>query len=158
MDSLAEKLVSLRKSRGLTQAQLAERMNVSRQAISRWETGESVPSVTKLKFLSELYDVSVEDLLNDHEPNDQEVELDEGEKPVTDGPHKDKNERGLRYKVVIGLLTVALVASLIVIFFLFHSKEPATGKVSMYELEKGVIDKDTASGFDLEWIDDPEGR
>lgn len=56
----AEKLVRLRKEKGLSQLQLAEEINVSRQAISRWEVGLAVPSREKLKALSELYHVSMD--------------------------------------------------------------------------------------------------
>ena len=52
---LADKLVYLRKKQGLSQLKLAEMMNVSRQAISRWETGIAVPSVENLKYLGNLY-------------------------------------------------------------------------------------------------------
>ena len=48
---LADKLVCLRKKQGLSQLKLAEIMNVSRQAISRWETGIAVPSAENLKYL-----------------------------------------------------------------------------------------------------------
>lgn len=51
---LEEKLVSLRKAKGLSQMKLAEKMNVSRQAISRWETGAAIPSSENLKYLSDL--------------------------------------------------------------------------------------------------------
>ncbi len=61
--SLAKKLVSLRTQKGLTQMDLAERLNVSRQAVSRWEVGAAVPSTDNLKILSELYGVSVDDIL-----------------------------------------------------------------------------------------------
>ena len=50
---LEEKLVSLRKAKGLSQMKLAEKMNVSRQAISRWETGAAIPSSENLKYLSD---------------------------------------------------------------------------------------------------------
>ena len=62
---LSAKLVSLRKENGLTQMDLAEKLNVSRQAISRWEVGAAVPSTDNLKILCELYGVSVDYLLND---------------------------------------------------------------------------------------------
>uniref|UniRef100_UPI004057176C helix-turn-helix transcriptional regulator n=1 Tax=Agathobacter sp. TaxID=2021311 RepID=UPI004057176C len=61
--SLAKKLVTLRKRNGLTQLDLADKLNVSRQAISRWEVGAAVPSTDNLKILSELYNVSVDDIL-----------------------------------------------------------------------------------------------
>lgn len=63
--SLAEKLVALRKQKGLTQMDLAERLNVSRQAISRWEVGAAVPSTDNLKVLGELYSVQIDYLLDD---------------------------------------------------------------------------------------------
>lgn len=74
---LEEKLVSLRKAKGLSQMKLAEKMNVSRQAISRWETGAAIPSSENLKYLSDLYSVSLDYLLSDiivtvHSPCDQE--------------------------------------------------------------------------------------
>lgn len=56
---LADKLVCLRKKQGLSQLKLAEIMNVSRQAISRWETGIAVPSAENLKYLGNLYNVSL---------------------------------------------------------------------------------------------------
>lgn len=62
---LAEKLVYLRKKQGLSQLKLAEMMNVSRQAISRWETGIAVPSAENLKYLGNLYNVSLDYLFND---------------------------------------------------------------------------------------------
>ena len=62
---LEEKLVSLRKAKGLSQLKLAEMMNVSRQAISRWEVGAAVPSIENLRFLSRLYGVSIDSLVNE---------------------------------------------------------------------------------------------
>lgn len=50
-----EKLILLRKEKGLTQMQVAEDINVSRQAVSGWETGAVVPSIENLKSLSVLY-------------------------------------------------------------------------------------------------------
>ena len=61
--SLAANLATLRKKHGLTQLELAEKLNVSRQAISRWEVGAAVPSTDNLKTLSVLYGVSVDDIL-----------------------------------------------------------------------------------------------
>lgn len=63
--TLGEKLVLLRKELGLSQLEAAERLNISRQAISRWEVGAAMPSVDNLKYLSELYGVPVDVLLDD---------------------------------------------------------------------------------------------
>lgn len=61
---LKEKLVTLRKEKGLTQLAVAEKLDVSRQAISRWESGVALPSTDNLKSLSTLYGVPVDYLLN----------------------------------------------------------------------------------------------
>ena len=63
--NLPEKLVYLRKQKGLSQEELAEKMELSRQSISRWESGGSVPGIESLKLLSRLYGVSVDYLLDD---------------------------------------------------------------------------------------------
>ncbi len=63
----AEKLIALRKSRELTQEQLAERLNVSRQSISKWETGQVIPEANKLVELSRVFDVTMDYLLKPSE-------------------------------------------------------------------------------------------
>ena len=56
-------LLELRQKRGLSQEELAEKLFVTRQAVSRWENGETTPNVDTLKLLSKLYDVSINTLL-----------------------------------------------------------------------------------------------
>lgn len=61
--TINETLKSLREQHGLTQEQLAERVMVTRQAVSRWETGETQPNTDTLKLLSREYDISINTLL-----------------------------------------------------------------------------------------------
>lgn len=56
-------IAALRTRRGLSQEQLAERLHVTRQAVSRWETGAADPSTSNLIALAKLYGVSAEELL-----------------------------------------------------------------------------------------------
>ena len=63
--NLSEKILSLRKKRNLSQEELAEKLNVSRQAVSRWEVGSSQPDASNLLQLSRLFGVSADYLLND---------------------------------------------------------------------------------------------
>ena len=58
-----EILYQLRTERGLSQDELARQVFVTRQAVSRWETGETTPGLETLKLLSKLYDVSINTLL-----------------------------------------------------------------------------------------------
>ena len=60
---LDERLYQLRKQKGLTQADVAEKLGISRQAVSRWEIGAAIPTLENIKILSELFGVSVEYLL-----------------------------------------------------------------------------------------------
>ena len=58
--TLAEKITVLRGERKLSQGDLAEKLNVSRQSVSKWETGQSVPELDKLIKLADLFGVSVD--------------------------------------------------------------------------------------------------
>ena len=61
---LNEKLQELRKSKGMTQEELAEVLYVSRTAISKWESGRGTPSIESLKQISAFFSVSIDDLLS----------------------------------------------------------------------------------------------
>ena len=60
---LSENIVQFRKALGLSQEQLAEQVGVSRQSISKWETGQSVPDLDKLVTLSRVFGISTDELL-----------------------------------------------------------------------------------------------
>lgn len=62
-----EKIVELRKQKGLSQEELAEQLGVSRQAVSRWELGQTLPDIPNLLQLCELFGVSVDYLVRDEE-------------------------------------------------------------------------------------------
>lgn len=61
-----EKIVILRKTRGLTQDEFASAVGVSRQAIYKWESGQSYPEVLKLLEIKTLFSISIDDLLDDN--------------------------------------------------------------------------------------------
>lgn len=62
---LADKIVNLRKRAGWSQEELAEKMGVSRQSISKWEGAQSVPDMNRILKLSEVFCVSTDYLLRD---------------------------------------------------------------------------------------------
>lgn len=62
---LNETIRTLRKQNNLTQEQLAEKLNVSRQAITKWESGAGQPDIVNLKALAEMFDISLDALLSD---------------------------------------------------------------------------------------------
>ncbi|MCR5510758.1 MAG: helix-turn-helix domain-containing protein, partial [Lachnospiraceae bacterium] len=63
---LADKIIELRKRAGWSQEELAEKLDVSRQSISKWESAQSVPDMNKIIKLSELFGVSTDYLLKDN--------------------------------------------------------------------------------------------
>ena len=67
-----EKLKMLRKESGFTQEGLAEKLNVSRQAITKWETGEGTPDIENLKLISNLFNTTIDDLVKE----DKDVNID----------------------------------------------------------------------------------
>lgn len=70
MMNFADKLQSYRKQRGMSQENLAEVIGVSRQAVSKWESGQSYPEMDKMIVLSELFSVSMDHLVKDVPNND----------------------------------------------------------------------------------------
>lgn len=64
-----EKIVEFRKQKGLSQEELAEQLGVSRQAVSRWELGQTLPDIPNLLQLCELFGVSADYLVKDEEQN-----------------------------------------------------------------------------------------
>lgn len=93
---LSEKLKSYRKSFDLTQEELAEKLNVSRQVITKWESELGMPEVSNLKALAELFNVSVDFLLDD----EQEIEY-----PIFKEKYElEKNNYSNRYDYVVNYL------------------------------------------------------
>ena len=62
--TLAEKLKSMRKQTGLSQEQLAEKLGVSRQAVTKWETDAGIPDIENVMAISALFDISMDELLS----------------------------------------------------------------------------------------------
>lgn len=62
---LSEKIIALRNSKNMSQGDLAEQLNVSRQSVSKWETGASTPDLDKLIAMSELFQVTMDELVKD---------------------------------------------------------------------------------------------
>ena len=97
--------------------ELAEKLNVSRQAISRWEVGLAVPTTDNLKVLSELYGVSIDYLLNDAAENvskQNEVKQDQSSASETEEKNGFRNRRRLYIGAAIGLVLMAIILAVVV--------------------------------------------
>ena len=60
----SDNLIQLRKLKGLSQEELAEKVGVSRQTLSKWEVGESLPDIEKSRALADVFDVSLDELVS----------------------------------------------------------------------------------------------
>ena len=68
------RLYELRKRKGLSQEELAGRINVSRQTVSKWEVGDSTPDMEKMIALSDLFEISLDELVLGREYDDKNVD------------------------------------------------------------------------------------
>lgn len=124
------KLKCLRKKAGLTQLDLSEKLNVSRQAVSSWESGTSKPSTDNLKCLGALYDVPLEYLLNNDAP-EPVCATSEESKEVIGNNIKHKH----RSVVLIPIVTVLAVALLCILLF----GHKGNSSISMTDIEGSDI-------------------
>ena len=75
--SIAERILTLRKSKGMSQEQLAEAVGVSRQAVSKWESEQASPDPEKIIAMSEIFGVTTDYLLKGIEPEKEEAKTEE---------------------------------------------------------------------------------
>ena len=147
--SFAKKMIELRKQNGLSQQDLADRLGVSRQAISRWETGAVQPLADSVKSLAQVFQVSTDYLLND--------DLDTPTPPPTAQPappqEKPKSARKHR-KWLLALAALAAAAVLVLVtasgtmaYLRWEEDHP----VSMYDVLSEKDDGQSDGMFTVSW-------
>lgn len=147
---LSQKLKELRKKQGLTQLELAERLFVSRQAISGWEAGTSRPSTENLQSLSRLFNIPLETLLDDTaeaEPAAAPEKLPAEEQAKEEGKGLGKDRR---YKAIV--MVIVLLAILLTTAVLAHRRtaQEKTGVMTFSEMECEDIDLAGAKSVPIE--------
>lgn len=105
-----EKLITLRKKALLSQEQLAERLNVTRQTISKWELGQSKPDMDKLKEISKLFEIDIETLTND------EISL-ENVNNINNVKKEDKKNDSGNRKIILYIVIVIFIVSLVTLTY-----------------------------------------
>ena len=109
---LCEKLYELRRAAGLSQEELAEKLSVSRQAVSKWENGAAQPELSKLVELSRLYGVSVDELLSLEEAEKSEakaVAAADAPAPVPAQEPSAAPKKARRRRLLLGAAAVCLI-------------------------------------------------
>lgn len=100
-EKIGKFIYDLRKKYNLTQAELASRLHVTAQAVSKWENGRGVPDIELLKRLSEEFDVSISELI-------------EGEK---------ENKKNNKLGVIISIILILLVIVILIVVFIVRSND-----------------------------------
>lgn len=106
--NFSEKLIKLRKEKGFSQEELGNKLNVARQTVSKWELGETTPEMDKLIKMSEIFDITLDELIKG-----------EKEEETISGDNSNTNTQklaGLVIKILKGLgvfLIVLLIVSIL---------------------------------------------
>ena len=104
MMKLSDKIITLRKSNGWSQEDLAEQLNVSRQAISRWENGTALPDANNILQLSKLFNVTTDYLLNEDYSSDDDI-------PCVKEVHNILESKKVRYGKLFLIASIAFLLS-----------------------------------------------
>lgn len=151
--TLHEKIYELRKKNGLSQEALAESLGVSRQSVSKWETGEATPEVSKLLSLSKLFGVTTDYLLNDEMEEENVSETAKNEMPSSDFEVTSVSEsrpikkgRNVRTLVIILLICIVLCMLLPLIMAILG--------YSIFQMspDAETLYAETAPGYEIEII------
>ncbi len=150
---VAERLTALRKRAGLSQGDVAERLNVSRQAVSRWETGFTVPSTDNLSRLGRLYGVTLDELLSYSAPLPPEKPQEEApaqqpqeaaQQPKAEAPAPTPQPAAAsapaHAKAIIIALSILCLLLAIGVGVLLHQKHSENRELTFDEMESESIE------------------
>ena len=112
---LSDKITTLRKANNWTQEELAEKIDVSRQAISRWENGTALPDANNILQLSKLFDVTADYLLNEDYDSDNDIPCVKEVQQALD-IKKSHNQELLLVTFAISFLTAILWVVMAILF------------------------------------------
>ena len=147
--TFGEKLQTLRKEKGWTQEQLAAQINISRQALSKWELGTAVPDTENVVQISKLFQVSTDYLLND------EYESDEDLPAVHASAQKVSSIYNNKIHIIVGACISGVSALALLVIGILCSVYPAVYIEPLHEIN-GVRAYTGLSGFllthNLEWL------
>lgn len=126
--TLADKIIKLRKQHGWSQEELADKMDVSRQAVSKWECAQTIPDIEKVLQLSQLFNVSTDYLLKDTMPYDEQIQATQITSQQTNNDDKDIQNQKNEYQKVVStnpkrkeLYWLILILLYLAISFLSHA-------------------------------------
>lgn len=142
-------IAELRKDKGLTQEQLAEKLGITKNAVSKWERGLGLMDMSLLKSLSEILQVSVTEILNGERINKEDISS--TEEPLLESLDysSKKNKKTRKNKIITTLVSILIILVLIVLLdtiqsLIFNNKpllsiNPNWDNKGMYSVDKGIF-------------------
>lgn len=125
-------LKQLRKEKGITQEQFAEKLNVSGRTVSRWETGSNMPDISLLVVIAEFFDVSIPEIINGERKSKTMKEVNEVAEMLSDYAETEKALLLKKARIISVVGLVSLLAGLIMETISSDSMIP------VYECVKGI--------------------
>lgn len=134
--SLGDQLRSNRKRIGLSQGEVATQLNITRQSISKWETGKGYPDLDNLVLLSEIYNVSIDELLKEDERNGNRI-VDNSNAPICiednkiesgTEPHKEMKRDDSLLLMILAIVSCAIPPLGIIIPLILYKKITTTDR------------------------------
>ena len=111
-ENIANNIAELRKMNHMTQQDLAEKLNYTDKAISKWERGESTPDVESLSAIAKMFNLTVDDLLNETFDKEQTLKRE-----------KSKLSKSIS-KIALGVITVWLIGTVVFVYNIIKGNEP----------------------------------
>ncbi|MFQ9264683.1 MAG: helix-turn-helix transcriptional regulator [Clostridia bacterium] len=130
-----EKIIMLRKNKNLSQEDLGNELGVARQTISKWELGETTPEMDKLIKMSEIFEITLDDLIKDTEPN-----IDKN----NDNNTNTQKLAGLVIKILKGIgifiiIVFAITVIMMIMGLVFYNNMKYDSKGVVEEIEENII-------------------
>lgn len=120
---LGEKLKSLRKKENLSQEELAEKLNVTRQSISLWENNQSSPSIDNIIAISRIFSISIDELVDNQKSDEKEEKQ----------PANKSNKRKI---IIAGIAGLVIVVAVVVVFLLINRQPNVDGNTKPLSSEE----------------------
>lgn len=143
--TLEKKLVRLRKKEDMSQADVSEKLNVSRQAVSRWEAGDSRPSTENLQALCKLYNVKLDDLLSD---SNEELPIGKTEPIKTECEPEQKSKERNRIWIKRGVIAAVILALIVCCIFWYMDQKK---EIELHTINGEKVESQETQEFNLNW-------
>ncbi|MDE6388188.1 MAG: helix-turn-helix domain-containing protein [Lachnospiraceae bacterium] len=124
--NLSNKIYEMRKAQGLSQEQLAEKLGVSRQSVSKWESGEAIPELERLVTMSKIFNVTTDYLLKESDVDELTIRTEMLERQQQMLLSETEKAERKRYRI-LSCTVIYLIAYAILIVFRFALFDTAIG-------------------------------